>query len=162
MVQIETNPFTQWSRAKKTKPIRAKPIVSLLIDRCVLSKFLLDTLEGKEPLGDGAVVCIGEHNDIWQQMPQKLLSKYTVTSIDKDGWMVCDPIPDNVVGAIEVTNTPDGDTEFYILGQWGEQCDDGPRQYGSIGDFICRNHDDPTDVWVVQRKIFLNTYNIME
>ncbi len=31
-----------------------------------------------------------------------------------------------------------------------------------MGDFICRNREDKTDVWIVKRKIFINTYNFIE
>lgn len=55
--------ITAWKVAKKTKPIRAKPLASIVVDTSVLSKFLLDTLEGKEPLGDGVVICLGDSND---------------------------------------------------------------------------------------------------
>ena len=161
MNRLNTENISSWNLAKKTKPLRAKPLISILVDHTVLSKFLVDTLEGKEPLGDGAVICIGDSNDAWQQMPNKLLAKYDVTTIDADGWMVCEPKPDNAVDAFEVRATEDGDTEFYIIGQWGEESDEGPRQYGQQGDFVCRNRTDPTDVWVVRRKIFLNTYNIV-
>lgn len=150
-----------WGLAKKTKAIRAKPLISIMVDASVLSKFLVDTLEGKEPLGDGVVICIGDSNDAWQQMPNKLLAKYNVTGISVDGWMICEPKPDNAVDVFEVRATEDGDTEFYIIGQWGEESEEGPRQYGQQGDFVCRNRTDPTDVWVVRRKIFLNTYNIV-
>lgn len=33
-------------------------------------------------------------------------------------------------------------------------------QSGESGDFICQNQTDPTDVWIVKRKLFLNTYVI--
>ena len=33
-------------------------------------------------------------------------------------------------------------------------------QTGEKGDFICQNRTNPTDVWVVKRKLFLNTYII--
>ena len=95
-------------------------------------------------------------------MPSKLLAKYTVSGITPDGWMVCEPRPDNAVSVVEIRATSDGDTEFYIIGQWGEDSDEGPRQYGTVGDFVCRSRLDPSDVWIVRRKIFLNTYNIID
>jgi hypothetical protein len=30
-----------------------------------------------------------------------------------------------------------------------------------MGDFICQSRTDSTDVWIVARKIFTNTYNII-
>jgi hypothetical protein len=176
MKRIKTEEIKQWNVAKKTKSIKAKPLISIMVDKSVMSKFLVDTLEGKEPLGDGAIICIGESNDVWQQMPKKLLQKYDVTAIDNDGWMVCEPKPDNSVEAIEITenlkeyidnvDTFIGDNEdFYIIGLWGEKTVllDVPIQIqrADIGDFICRNREDKTDVWIVKRKIFINTYNII-
>lgn len=175
MSRINVDALT-WSVATKTKNVRAKPLISIMVDRGVLSKFLIDTLEGKEPLGDGAVVCLGESNDVWQQMPKKLLQKYNVVEIDADGWMVCEPRPDNAVLCHEVTTQSldvlMADYEwapgeyrsknFYIIGQWGEDSPEGPKQFGVVGDYICRNRDDPTDVWIVHRKIFINTYSIKE
>ena len=174
MKRIETSAIKSWSVAKKTKNIKAKPLISIMIDRSVTNKFLVDTLEGKEPLGDGAIICIGESNDIWQQMPKKLLQKYNVIEIDKDGWMVCEPKPDNSVECVEITEILDGidtvhmwatEEEFFIIGQWGESIyildKEVSIQKADYGDFICRNREDKTDVWIVKRKIFLNTYNII-
>lgn len=171
-MKINTASLTGWRIASKTRPIKAKPLINLLVDRTVTSKFLVDTLEGKEPLGDGVVICVGEAGDTWQQMPAKLLKKYQVVSIDKDGWMDCNPLPDNAVDVIEVTEemaNPNhvvvdpypGYTDFYIVGQWGETVGTEKNvQKGNVGDFICRNRADATDVWIVRRKLFLNTYNI--
>lgn len=174
MPLLNAHTLSGWNIATKTKSVRAKPLISIMVDRSVLSKFLLDTIEGKEPLGDGAVICIGEFNDAWQQSPKKLLQKYDVRSIDDEGWMVCEPKLDNSVECHEVVDAdyppidykhrgPFG-SEFYIIGNWGETLPDGTKnaQKGTLGDFICRNRNDPTDIWVVQRKIFLNTYAIKE
>ena len=153
-----------WSTAKKTQTIRAKPLINIMVDSSVMTKFLLDTLEGKEVLGDGTLVCLGSAGDVWQQMPKKLLSKYDVSNVDKDGWLVCDPKPDNLINVFEVGSQHLGDQtnhSFYILGLFGEQCEDGLRQYGEVGDFIGQNREHPEDIWVIRRKIFLNTYQLM-
>jgi hypothetical protein len=144
-----------------------------MVDRSVLNKFLVQTLEGLEPLGDGVVICLGESNDIWQQMPNKLIEKYNVTAIDNEGWMVCEPRPNNSVYCVEVTKEllakhgePPWDEQFYKLGDfyvkaiWGHQTPIGTIQYGSMGDFVCRNTKDASDIWIVRRKIFNNTYSI--
>ena len=149
-----------WKTAKKTQPLKAKQLISLMIDRSVMNKFLLDTLEGNEVLGDGAVVCIGGAGDAWQQMPAKLLAKYNVTAIDVDGWMLCEPKPENLINVCEVDASMCQDGKFYILGHFGVESEDGLRQYGSAGDFIGQNRDDASDVWVIRRKIFLNTYQL--
>lgn len=178
MKHIITKLILGWQVAKKTKNIKAKPLISVMVDRSVMSKFLVDTLEGREKLGDGAIICIGESNDIWQQMPTKLLQKYQVIGIDNDGWMLCEPRPENSVECIEITNklvpwisdadifvSFTNDDEFCIIGQWGENVNilgkDVQIQRASEGDFICRNRTDPNNVWVVRRKIFNNTYTII-
>jgi len=171
IIKIETSSITDWRIASKTRSIKAKPSISLLVDRKVTSKFLIDTLEGHEPLGDSSIICVGEAGDVWQQTQKKLLQKYTVVSIDSDGWMDCQPLPDNAVDAIEVSeslwktfstlNTDPLDFGFTIIGQWGATVDGVKNvQKGIVGDFICRNQTDHTDVWIVKRKLFLNTYNI--
>lgn len=178
-MKIDTSKITNWLVATKTRPVKAKPLINLIVDRTVTSKFLVDTLEGKEPLGDGVVICVGEAGDTWQQMPKKLLAKYDVTSIDDNGWMVCTPKPDNAVNVIEITDeflsseddslSPYPDLRafnmgtFCINGHYGDN--DHPElgknvQWGDTGDFVCRNRTDFTDVWVVKRKLFLNTYII--
>lgn len=161
-MRIDPNKITDWKIASKTRPIKAKPLINLLIDRTVASKFLVDTLEGHEPLGDGVVICVGEAGDAWQQMPKKLLQKYRVAAIDKDGWMECEPLPDNAVDCIEVDpNYCTVNGVFTIIGQWGATVlGEKNVQTGAVGDFICRNQTDPTDVWIVKRKLFLNTYVI--
>ena len=165
-MRIDTTKITGWKIASKTRPIKAKPLISLLVDRKVASKFLVDTLEGHEPLGDGSIICLGEAGDIWQQTQGKLLQKYVVKSIDADGWMDCEPLPDNAVNCFEVIDlaTDAGITPnptFTIVGQWGATVNGEKNvQTGVVGDFICQNRTDPTDVWRVARKLFLNTYVI--
>ena len=175
MKRIRVEEIVNWKVAKKTKNIKAKPLLSIMVDRNVLSKFLIDTLEGKEPLGDGSVICLGESNDVWQQMPKKLIQKYNVIDVDKDGWMICEPRPDNSVNCVEITNDllPFIDPAdilfsneaFFIKGLFGEELNllDLPIliQRADIGDFICKNREDKNDVWIVKRKIFMNTYNII-
>jgi hypothetical protein len=166
-MKIDTTLLTDWKRATKTRPIKAKPLISLLVDRTVTNKFLVDTLEGREPLGEDVVICVGEAGDTWQQTPKKLLQKYAVTAIDTDGWMVCDPKPDNEVDCFEVPGSiceVDGYNRnvFAIVGQWGETFGAEKNiQRGLAGDFICRNTEDKSDVWIVGRKLFLNTYNVL-
>lgn len=176
MKRINVEQIGKWNIGKKTKNIKAKALISIMVDKNVMAKFLVDTLEGKEPLGDGAVICLGGSNDIWQQMPMKLLKKYDIIDIDTDGWMVCKPKPDNSVECVEITEelkqvTDSSDMlvgdkeEFFIVGLWGEEMmllDQKVQiQRADIGDFICRNREDKSDVWIVKKKIFRNTYNII-
>lgn len=159
---FDTN-FLIWQRATKTQPIKAKPLVSLLVDRSITSKFLVDTLEGKEELKDGVVICIGPFNDVWQQMPKKLLSTYKVVEIDADGWMICEPLPGNSVDCYQVpAEFLAKDEKNYIIGKYGETlaCGFQNAQELSPDDYICRHRSDPTDQWVVRKKIFENTYKV--
>lgn len=48
-----------WRIGKKTKTLRAKPMVNLLVDRTVMARFLVDTLEWREPVSADAMFCIG-------------------------------------------------------------------------------------------------------
>jgi len=146
-----------WRRAKKTQGIRAKPLVNLIVDRSVSSKFLVDTLEGREPIDMGNMFCIGAAGDAWQQTSKALLKKYDIKQVDADGWMVCEPRPENEVEFFEAT-----DEEGCVIGLWGETIDGKERLQRFVkGDFICRQVDDPSDQWVVRRTLFINTYTIL-
>lgn len=150
---LNTTDLFQGRIAKKTKGVRAKPIVNLIVDRTVLNKFLVDTLEAREPVSADAIMCIGESNDAWQQTATSLLKKYTVESIDPDGWMVCAPRPD---ASVEFFEAP---ADCQIVGLWGQTIDGVPNlQRAAAGDMVVRNRSDPTDQWVVARKIWRNTY----
>lgn len=165
----DTIKIRKWNIAKRTKKIKAKPLVSLLVDRSVINKLLIDTLETK----DDSIICIGENNDIWQQMPSKLLQKYNVIDVDNDGWMVCEPKPENSVNCVEITNILStsimdhkGDwnpSEKYFIVAWGESfsISTGENVNAEVGDFICQNREYPDDIWIVSRKIFNNTYTII-
>lgn len=172
-MKLEPNTIKKWSVATKTRSIKAKPMISIMVDKAVATKFLLTCIEGREPLKDGAVACLGLTNEIWQQMPKQLLKKYTVVGIDDDGWMECDPIPGNSVNCFEITQefcdsflNPDihpnrqQDGTNYIIGQYGEQHDDGMRQWCNVGDWICQDRENSVDVWIVAKKIFNNTYDV--
>lgn len=152
----------EWKVAKKTKPLRAKPLVNLLVDRTMINKFLVDTLEAKESLAEGNVICIGEAGDAWQQEPEKLLKKYSVIAIDKDGWMICEPYSDNSVECFQVNfliNTHSGC--HYLKAKWGSTYRGVTVQEFCEGDWILRNEEDKSDVWVVRKKLFENSYTII-
>jgi hypothetical protein len=172
-MEIEISKIKDWKIATKNKRIMAKPLVSVMVDKTVTNKFLLDTLEGKEVLGDGSLICVGEAGDAWQQMPKKLLAKYSVVAINDEGWMECEPLPGNATNCVEITseltdmfldpNIHDNrqdDGNYYIQADWGEKVNDMTIQRCQKGDFIMQDRENPNDVWIVARKIFLNTYNI--
>jgi len=110
-----------------------------------------------------SVICLGEAGDVWQQMPKKLLGKYNVTSVDKDGWMVCDPRPDNSIECYQWTDDINTKTEeHFVKALWGEEfLTHGSCQRFAKGDYICRNREDKNDIWVVRKKFFDNTYTII-
>jgi hypothetical protein len=169
-----------WKVAKKIKPIRAK-FASDVADKSIIPKLLIRTLEGLENMKCPAVVCLGEAGDIWQQEAAKLFKKYNVTNFDADGWLICEPKPENEVDAFEVPDDlfgaagkdytkPYPDDRAYNLGDfciealWGEtgHPEFGKNvQWGGKGDFICRNRQDPNDVWIVRKAFFNNTYTIV-
>jgi len=151
---VNTAQIADWRRAKKTKGIKAKALQTLLSDESMLTKFLLDTIEGTQTLKAGSIVCVGSAGDAWQQKEKKLFQQYTVTGLTPDGWMICEPKPDVERDAYEVPAEvcgPEGD--FSISAQWGtEHVLENKKvylQHGKAGDIICRNPEDQTDVWIV-------------
>lgn len=173
-MRLEVSKIKDWKIGSKSKTDSCQT-VNLGNGRSDCHQQILsrDTLEGKEPLKDGVLICVGEAGDAWQQMPSKLLKTYEVKEINDDGWLVCEPRPGNAVNVFEITQefadsflNPDihpnrqSDGNYYIIGQYGEQHEDGLRQSCKVGDFICQDRTNPIDAWVVARKIFLNTYII--
>ena len=173
-MKLDISKIFVWSVAAKTKNIVAKPLINLIVDKKITNKFLLDTLEGKASLDPDSQICIGGAGDAWQQSAKSLLKKYDVIEIDSDGWMVCKPKEGNRVNCIEITselikrnldtNIHDNrqdDGNYYIIGLYGEPSPEGLKQYCKIGDFILRDRENSNDVWIVERKLFLNTYDIL-
>jgi len=155
---------------RKTKPIRAKHITAVLSDRKLQTKMLVDTFEGKEPLGEHVMICLGEAGDCWQQGPNKLVAKYNIDGVDYDGWLLCSPKPDVMVNYKQV-NEPN----FCIQGSYGETAEvkvwgNGPEpetktmekiQFGEAGDYVLQSQQDLKDFWIVKRRFFENTYDIV-
>jgi hypothetical protein len=159
----------QWRTATKTKRLLAKHFSSLMHDQRLISKLLIDTLEGKEGIKANSIICMGDLGDVWQQAPAKLLAKYDIKEFDVDGWMVCLPKPGNESYCYQVTAETlhlgqdilhNGGHLFAIIGQYGEQTEHGLLQTGTIGDYILQDPKNPADSWIVQKTIFENTYAI--
>ena len=155
-----------WRRGKKTKGLKAKALINLLVDRSIVNKFLIDTLEGREPIDSANIFCIGEAGDAWQQTSKALLKKYDVKAIDNDGWMVCEPKPENEVEFILLSDmflreqTGCGTQDGYIIGNWGATIDGVENLQAFVtGDYMCRQPHDHSDIWIVRRTLFLNTYS---
>lgn len=177
MLHVLKIPFVQIDEAKlkmasKTKGIFAHPVVTLFNDVYITSKLSLITQEGPQPIKDGSILCTGlSKTDPWQQSAKKLLDKYTVTDITPDGWMYCEPKPDNTIKCFQVTqeslpqNEEDFEdhTVFQIYAQWGDKVEPTPGevkyiQLGEVGDYVCQSVSDPTDTWIVKQSFFNATY----
>lgn len=150
--------------ASKTKPIKAKALSSLLmcVDGSIVAKFLLDTLEGKQTLKVSSMVCLAETGEVWQQTSAKLLEKYMVVGIDPEGWLECQPKPENKVLASVIAENTCGPSGFSLIAQWGEEkIIDGKQcfvQYGVAGDYVLTSTSDSNDLWIVKGKLFESTY----
>lgn len=59
IVTLNLNEY-KFQRATKTKPVKAKPLDSILVDPSVLHRFLLNTIEGHQTLIPGSMVCISQ------------------------------------------------------------------------------------------------------
>ncbi|MCK9458496.1 MAG: hypothetical protein M0R80_02485 [Proteobacteria bacterium] len=143
--------------AKKTKSLQAKPMRALLTDPRVITKFLLDTLEGTQMLKANSMVCLGPCNDVWQQDNATLHKSYVPTHVDEEGWTTFEPKPEAIRDACYIELNETG--EFYIKALWGDRQADGSfRQTGHSGDYIVRNRDNPDDVWIVKGSVWNRTY----
>ena len=161
MTIIDTASFWNGRIAKKTKGLRMKPLVNLIVDKSVMSKFLLDTLEAKETLTPDACFCIGEAGDAWQQAASTVIKGYDLEKVDADGWLHFQPKPTKIVEFFEVTAdvTPIPTEGICIVGKWGQTIDGVDNlQKARLGDFIARQRDDHTDQWVVAKSIWLRSY----
>lgn len=164
-MQILNTDGLVWRRAKKTKGLKAKALINLLVDRTIVNKFLVDTLEGREPIDSANIFCIGESGDAWQQSSKALLKKYDIKAIDGDGWMICEPKPENEVRfahlneAFLSAHTDFRDGKGFIVGLWGETIGEYERlQAFETGDYVCCQIDDKNDQWIVRRTLFENSY----
>jgi hypothetical protein len=139
----EVNRAGAWFHARKTRSIWAKKIDS---DQTV------HTLEGKLKAKSGDFLCRGEAGEIWPQKETALESKYSPTTVvDGDGWRKYDPRPDAEGILAAQVNHP-----FKLKATWGILS-------GKAGDYVAKNLRDrdvayPEDVWVVDQKLFLATY----
>lgn len=139
----EVNQAGTWFLAKKTRPIWAKRAER---DQTV------ETLEGAEQVNVGDFLCRGEAGDVWPQTAERLQAKYMATDeMSEDGWRKYVPHPDaKGVMAAQV------DHPFVVNSAWGELS-------GKAGDYIVKNYEDhnasyPRDVWIVDRRLFQDTY----
>lgn len=157
-----------YRKAAKTKSIKVKALSTILSDPGVAEKVLLATLEGSQSLKANSFVCWGVDNDVWQQTEEALHKKYTLDSVDPDGWIHCSPKPENETNACQILDSehqlgPHGG--FSILAPWGdERVLDGKQvylQYGIANDYVMQVPSNPTDVYRIALSFFKNTYELV-
>lgn len=167
---INTSAVPKWHDCRKTKGLRAKHMGAVLADKSVLGMFLLNTLEGREPVDGTSMICVGPLNDVWQQQGANLFKKYNAVAVDEDGWFEfvpksADPNANATVECVQVTAQMlldmKAETTQYVQGTYGETIQEIVNlQQFKLGDYICRDKANSKDVWVVAEKIFNNTYAV--
>ncbi len=116
----------QYGKARKVRPIKARPINTILDKgeqtQSIWEHILLATLEGSQAIKRDSMVCWGVNNDVWQQDTKKLHAKYTPTEVDVDGWVTFVPKPgdDAVMNSFQVTDE-------FSLGPVGGFCIINPK-----------------------------------
>lgn len=108
------------------------------------------SLEGKHTAKPGDYVCRGIAGEFWPQSEKSLLGGYTATGqVDGEGFERYDPRPNGpLVEAMQMENS------FFVIASWG-------RLDGESGDYVVRRQTEPTDVWIVNRSIFENSYQFL-
>jgi hypothetical protein len=162
-----------YRRAIKVKPIKVKPVSSILNDDSVMSKMVLATLEGHQTVKANAFVCWGVDNDLWQQNADKLHMNYNLVSVDPDGWIHCQPKDDAPRNAAQITEAVARDLGFEFGPAHGfsilnptygdERVLDGRQvylHYGVLNDYVLQMPKDAIDTYRVARKFFDNTYEL--
>lgn len=151
---IDTSTFN-WSRAKKTKAIRAISIAAAVHPEII--KYLnLETIEANEPLESINFLCIATTGEAWQQAAKNFFKKYKVVNVDLDGFLVAEPLPENEVEFVIA------EQDGYIVGKWGETIDGVKNlQRVRVGDTIARQTYEHEDQWVVNRTLWNGTYTVL-
>ena len=153
---IATSNTPKWRDCRKVKGLRAKHMKSVLTDSSVSSLFLLNTLEGREPVDGVAMICVGPLGDVWQQRSKNLFKKYDAVGVDDDGWFefipkTADPNAPATVECVQVTqellSAMNSEQAMYVQGTYGETVSEIVNlQKFVIGDFICRDKSSHKDV----------------
>jgi hypothetical protein len=132
-----------WFHARKTRPVWVR-----LVD---VPESVM-TLEGIEHVDVGNVICRGEAGDLWPQTPQNLSRRYVATDeVDATGWRKHLPLP--YAEGVMAAKMPNA---FVVHSRWGVLA-------GKPGDYLVKNFADrdvpyPRDLWVVDQRLFAQTY----
>ncbi|MEM9412608.1 MAG: hypothetical protein AAGA30_15955 [Planctomycetota bacterium] len=129
------------SSYRKFAPVWAR---ELSIDQVV------ETIEGKVLATAGDYLCRGVLNELWPQSESRLFARYSPSGIFDNGWQRFDP-KSNIapIMATEVSYP------FRLDSRWGQIL-------GKPHDFVIQSPDDPSDMWVVDKKIFELSYKAEE
>lgn len=159
---IDTTDLWTGRLARKTKGLKAVPMRVCLFS-IVAPYFSINTREGYIKPDLDTMLCVGADDEPWQQPLANLQRGYDAVGVDGI-WTLYAPKPSKVVEFFEITSALVASigavaAPLFITGQWGQTIDGIPNlQRCHVGDFIARNPDDLADQWVVQRSIWLRTY----
>ncbi len=140
----EVNAAATWFHAKKTGLVWAKQLEE---DQTI------ETLEGPTTAKAGDFLCRGAVGELWPQSEKRLNEKYEPTDeVDADGFRKY--LSKSEVMAAQV------DHPFHVKTSWGDLD-------GKPGDFILKSFSDkevdyPDDAWIVDKKLFADTYERIE
>lgn len=160
---IDTTPFWTGRLGKKTKGMKViSPTVGIF--ESLRSYLTLNTREGYIPIDPACLICVGDANEPWQQLPSKIEKDYDKVGTE-GAWDLYVPKPTKIVEFIHVTEDLMDDANIpasapaFIVGKWGQTIDgvDNLQRF-RLGDYIARQLDDHADQWVVAKSIWDRTY----
>ena len=168
-LHIDPTKLTNWQRAVKTKAIFAAKTQWVVPDIHVMSKLVLETLEGQQKMDLTKVLCMGLTSaDIWQMAESALFEKYSVTGLTDDGWMYCEPKKDNSVSFWQIEDfTGKGMRYARVKALTGAEVHPDIKnpnyveylQFGEVGDYLLKDTTNPENVWIVKKTFFEQTYS---
>lgn len=167
---LNTEPLHQLMvRAKKIKPVRAIHMRQVFTNPFFSKFFLLDALEGAEPVDSDAMLCVGEAGDVWQQKLNKMMAKYDVVEDEGcHGWFIATPKPENENRVIKLSKEVIDSAQLnpalpiYIQGGYGAAIDGTENlQQVTIGSWLVQRLLYCGDQWIVQDNLFKNTYSLI-
>lgn len=159
---LDTTPLQQFMvLAKKTKPMRTIHMSHVFADPIFVKMFLVNAIEGAEPIDQDAMLCIGEAGDVWQQKYNKMQSKYDLMKMGSSGWIIATPKPDNEQRVIQLTREVlesqlvNLSQPVYIQGGYGATIDGITNlQQVAIDSWLVQRLPYNGDQWIVQNNLF--------
>jgi len=138
----QVNKSNRWMHVHKTAGMWGKELTS---------NQKIKTLEGEEHAKAGQILCKGIAGELWPQEKAQVERKYVKTKVTDGEWTKYSPRRD--LPGFWATPVK-GD--FQVQTQWGVM-------KGKDKDYLLKNFNDgnkeyPTDIWVVDRKLFNKSY----